>query len=442
MRRKFRGKETTSKIASARNSEATSETALAMEDPAKRQCTRWPCTRPSEPGLPAGSQNASTDLGCPPPRLSLAVSPPSAANTSSIAAAGSSVSLDAGALLEGLSSRDFDFDARKQCRYGHSCYRKNEQHKKEYSHPGDEDWAPVQVSPAGAAAAASPPPQPQAESDDRHASPVVVSSQHYAQAAPQAESDDRHASPVVVSSQHYAQAAAAPAHGCPEGRADDASWDPSAEQAEALAAVRAGKNVFITGCGGTGKSYLLNKIFEGWKKDYGEKFSRKVFITAPTGIAASHINGTTIHAASGVGVPTLRKCGKSEFKRLWKERNKVRWKEVAKIVLDEVSMFSAEWFDCLDEQVREVIYYGSREAAREAGEVYDASQERVLGGKQLVFVGDFFQLPPIENSQEKDAAPDTAPDATASEAKRVLLDWLQLQAHKRPANNREANPGT
>jgi hypothetical protein len=407
-----------------------------MEDPAKRQCTRWP----SEPGLPTGSQNASTDLGCPPPRLSLAVSPPSAANTSSIAA--SAPSVDAGALLEGLSSRDFDFDARKQCRYGHSCYRKNEQHKKEYSHPGDEDWAPVQVSPAGAAAAASPPPQPQAESDDRHASPVVVSSQHYAQAAPQAESDDRHASPVVVSSQHYAQAAAAPAHGCPEGRADDASWDPSAEQAEALAAVRAGKNVFITGCGGTGKSYLLNKIFEGWKKDYGEKFSRKVFITAPTGIAASHINGTTIHAASGVGVPTLRKCGKSEFKRLWKERNKVRWKEVAKIVLDEVSMFSAEWFDCLDEQVREVIYYGSREAAREAGEVYDASQERVLGGKQLVFVGDFFQLPPIENSQERDAAPDTAPDATASEAKRVLLDWLQLQAHKRPANNREANPGT
>ncbi len=351
-----------------------------MDAPAKRQCTRggW-----DEPEVPPGSERAAAERG----RLSLAVSPPTGVTTTERhteterqrdtgrGRESQAHAAETDALLEGLSTGDFDFDARTDrgaeteshrhtpCRSGH---------KQSDGHAGEEDGASPQRAAVG--------PDSSVGASQAHGQPVL-----------------------------------------------------SAEQAAALAAVRAGENVFITGCGGTGKSYLLDKVFADWRQQYGKDFSRKVFVTAPTGIAASHLNGTTIHAASGVGVPTLRPpCGKSEFGRLWKERNKARWEEAAKIVLDEVSMFSGEWFDCLDEQVREVVYYHKRMAARDAGDMYDESHEQVLGGKQLVFVGDFCQLPPIENSIARDAPEDTRPDATTSEAKQNLLVWLKHQTHKTP----------
>ena len=68
-------------------------------------------------------------------------------------------------------------------------------------------------------------------------------------------------------------------------------------QEQALAILKSGDNVFLTGSAGTGKTYVLNKYIQYLK-------ARKipVSITASTGIAATHLQGTTIHAWSGIGI--------------------------------------------------------------------------------------------------------------------------------------------
>jgi Cdc6-like AAA superfamily ATPase len=70
------------------------------------------------------------------------------------------------------------------------------------------------------------------------------------------------------------------------------------EQQKALDLVMSGKNMFITGVGGTGKSVMLKEI----KKKLEEK-GKVVAVTAPTGLAAEAIEGCTIHAAAGISVP-------------------------------------------------------------------------------------------------------------------------------------------
>ena len=66
-----------------------------------------------------------------------------------------------------------------------------------------------------------------------------------------------------------------------------------------------GQNVFITGSAGTGKSYLLNYIVQELKMKYEQESGssgESVFVTAPTGIAAINVGGTTIHSFAGIGL--------------------------------------------------------------------------------------------------------------------------------------------
>ena len=69
------------------------------------------------------------------------------------------------------------------------------------------------------------------------------------------------------------------------------------KQTTALEILKAGHNVFLTGSAGTGKTYLLNQYI-----DYLKERDMVLAITAPTGIAASHINGMTIHSFFGIGI--------------------------------------------------------------------------------------------------------------------------------------------
>ena len=104
------------------------------------------------------------------------------------------------------------------------------------------------------------------------------------------------------------------------------------KQEEALNLLKTGKNVFLTGSAGTGKTYVLNQYIRYLK-------ARKipVSITASTGIAATHLEGTTIHAWSGIGIKdslsaaALRKL--KEKKYLTKNMNKCRV-----LIIDEISM--------------------------------------------------------------------------------------------------------
>ena len=148
-------------------------------------------------------------------------------------------------------------------------------------------------------------------------------------------------------------------------------------QSTALSILKTGASVFITGSAGTGKTYLVNEYIR-FLRDAGVS----VAITASTGIASTHLGGMTIHAWSGLGIrDTLDERGLDELEtkqHLWK-----RLQGTDILIIDEVSMLHAHRLDMLDRLLR-----------------YFRKNENPFGGMQMVFVGDFFQLPPVTRDRE------------------------------------------
>lgn len=147
-------------------------------------------------------------------------------------------------------------------------------------------------------------------------------------------------------------------------------------QEEALAILESGNPVLLTGAAGAGKTYVLNKFIRRAKKQ-----GKSVAITATTGLAATHLNGTTIHAWSGIGVH-------SEFdKHMANKLGKTRQELIKKadiLVIDEISMLHDYRLDMVDQILRHV---------RENNEPF--------GGAQVILCGDFFQLPPVNRSGDR-----------------------------------------
>lgn len=152
-------------------------------------------------------------------------------------------------------------------------------------------------------------------------------------------------------------------------------------QDHALAILQSGANVFITGAPGAGKTYVLNK-FIGAQRQRG----RSVAVTASTGIAATHINGQTIHSWSGVGVATA--LTDALLKRI-RPRRKKAITNTDVLVIDEVSMMSAWLFDMVDHVCRNL-----------------RNDSAPFGGLQVVLSGDFFQLPPVTRGSRGGSAYD------------------------------------
>ncbi|KAK9836342.1 hypothetical protein WJX81_007050 [Elliptochloris bilobata] len=138
------------------------------------------------------------------------------------------------------------------------------------------------------------------------------------------------------------------------------------------------RNVFFTGNAGTGKSFLLNRIIDKLRLVYGEDFAESVAVTAATGIAATHIGGTTLHSQCGCGIPRTY----DDFGKMWRTATP-QWRKLKVLIIDEISMISAELFERLEQAGREL-----------------RSNERPFGGVQLVLSGDFFQLPPITQRRD------------------------------------------
>ena len=111
-----------------------------------------------------------------------------------------------------------------------------------------------------------------------------------------------------------------------------------------------GKNIFLTGAAGTGKSYLLRYLTQKLLNRLG-RFS--IAKTAPTGIAAININGVTIHSFSGVGTghDKKKKMLKKVIRNEWAVE---RWKRCKVLVLDEISMISSKFLDKLEFIARRV----------------------------------------------------------------------------------------
>jgi ATP-dependent DNA helicase PIF1 len=142
-----------------------------------------------------------------------------------------------------------------------------------------------------------------------------------------------------------------------------------------------GEHVFITGPGGTGKSFLMNCLYETFPRQTG----RTVALTALTGCAALllHPRAKTLHRWAGVGL--ARDCVPILVKNIKKSRRAaLRWLQTDVLVIDEVSMMTPEFLEKLDEVGRKIR----------------RNEFLPFGGLQLVFVGDFYQLPPISKSDD------------------------------------------
>lgn len=143
-------------------------------------------------------------------------------------------------------------------------------------------------------------------------------------------------------------------------------------QREALNILKAGRNVYLTGAAGSGKTYVLNQ-YTKYLKDRGVP----VAITASTGIAATHLGGMTIHSWSGIGIKETLSDSDVDL-LVQKEHLFKRYEKTKVLVIDEVSMLHPEMFDALDRLARAMKMV-----------------DKPFGGMQIVLSGDFFQLPPV-----------------------------------------------
>lgn len=147
-------------------------------------------------------------------------------------------------------------------------------------------------------------------------------------------------------------------------------------QQEALKILKSGHNVFLTGSAGAGKTFLLNQFIEYLKSE-----NILVGVTASTGIAATHLNGRTIHSWCGMGIE--ESMNQQVRNSIAKGDLKQRLRKTAVLLIDEISMLSASRLDLVDSICRVV-----------------RKNEHPFGGLQVVFSGDFFQLPPVARGKE------------------------------------------
>jgi ATP-dependent exoDNAse (exonuclease V) alpha subunit len=149
-------------------------------------------------------------------------------------------------------------------------------------------------------------------------------------------------------------------------------------QDKAFEILKSGKNVFLTGDAGSGKTFLLNKFIKHLVDE-----DVTVAVTASTGIAATHLSGQTIHSWSGMGI-------KDRVDAILLDKIKCRNELVENIkktdvlIIDEISMLHKKQFNCVDAIMRVI-----------------RKDERPFGGLQIVVTGDFFQLPPVGKDYEK-----------------------------------------
>lgn len=144
------------------------------------------------------------------------------------------------------------------------------------------------------------------------------------------------------------------------------------KQLQALDILKSGENVFLTGSAGAGKTYVLNQYIE-----YLKSRKIRVAVTASTGIAGTHMGGGTIHSWSGIGVKThitsadLRNMSAKQYLKKNIEKVKV-------LIIDEISMLHRDQLEMIDTILK-----------------HFKNNKSAFGDIQIVFSGDFFQLPPI-----------------------------------------------
>ena len=139
------------------------------------------------------------------------------------------------------------------------------------------------------------------------------------------------------------------------------------------------KNIFLNGPGGTGKSFIIKQIY-----DDAIRNNKRIQVCALTGCAALLLNckAKTIHSWAGIGIASGPKEEIIEkvVSSFTKSKN---WKSVEILIIDEISMMSLKIFEILNKIACKV-----------------KRSKKLFGGIQVIFSGDFYQLPPVGNLQE------------------------------------------
>lgn len=150
------------------------------------------------------------------------------------------------------------------------------------------------------------------------------------------------------------------------------------KQETALKLLKAGENVFLTGSAGAGKTYTLNQYI-----NYLKARKVPVAVTASTGIAATHMNGMTIHTWAGIGIKDF--LSDADLKNM-KERKylKEHLENAQVLIIDEISMLHAKQLNLVNQVLK-----------------YFKESEEAFGGIQVIVAGDFFQLPPVGKNDER-----------------------------------------
>lgn len=146
-------------------------------------------------------------------------------------------------------------------------------------------------------------------------------------------------------------------------------------QEEAFEAIKDGASTLIMGPGGSGKSTLIEKI-----RNHFEANNIRFAVTATTGQAALNIGGCTFHSFCGFGI-AQGDLKSLEAKYMNNKYLLKRWNEIEVLIVDEISMLDPEYLDKVDHLARIL-----------------RNTKKVMGGVQLVFLGDFFQLPPVQKN--------------------------------------------
>ena len=142
-----------------------------------------------------------------------------------------------------------------------------------------------------------------------------------------------------------------------------------------------GDNIFITGPGGSGKSALIREIYKNANSRW-----KDIHVTALTGCASILLNckAKTLHSWAGIGLGK----GTTESYIIKIRKNKFLkaiWKQTDILVVDEVSMLSLKLFNMLNEIGKAI-----------------RGNPSPFGGIQLIFSGDFYQLPPVGDKEDID----------------------------------------
>lgn len=171
------------------------------------------------------------------------------------------------------------------------------------------------------------------------------------------------------------------------------------EQQRVMKDIIQGRHVLITGAAGTGKSFLVDHMSKTL-----DSLKRVFAILAPTGIAAENIGGFTIHRFLCLR-PEI--CTIQDYERLCMKRSRVPWNSISVLIIDEVSMLHPKLFVLFDQIAR-----------------LHKRNSSPFGGIQLILLGDFHQLSPIKDIQDKIGDPEYIFEADCYQNLRIRVHVL------------------